>query len=183
MELSSSEKLILMMLCEVYEKLNIKGEIDPEFVKSAILTGNAWGLDWRYSGLVGSQDPEPSVVTEVVDILDMWSFIEESYDRLSDEDRVRVEIEAKPYGRDPRFPGFDGNNEADYVGVAQFLTTDLERFSRFEGRNMNSHSRSLDIHRRMYAAFEPIRGTLHGNLMDAGSLIKILKERVHPSRR
>ena len=37
MKPSSSEKLILMMLCEIYKKLGIKDDIDPDFVTSAII--------------------------------------------------------------------------------------------------------------------------------------------------
>lgn len=183
MKLSNSEKLILVMLCEIYEKLGIKGEIDPDFVKSAIYSGNTWGLDWQYSGLVNSDDAQPAIREEVVDILDMWSFIEDSYSRLSGDDQARVETEAAPFGKNPRFGGFDGNNESDHIGVARFLIEDLGRFSGFKNRELNSHMPSLDGHRRMYGAFKAIRHTLTGGLMGPDSLIAILKERIHPSQR
>lgn len=56
MQLSSGEKLILVMLSEVYEELSVKGEIDSTFIKAAILDNQIWGLDWKYSGLIGSND-------------------------------------------------------------------------------------------------------------------------------
>jgi hypothetical protein len=43
MKLTDSEKLTLIMLCEIYEKLGIKGELDSKFVKEAIFSGNTWG--------------------------------------------------------------------------------------------------------------------------------------------
>jgi hypothetical protein len=46
MKLSDGEKLILIMLSDVYEKLEIEGEINPKFVKSAIGSGHPWGLKW-----------------------------------------------------------------------------------------------------------------------------------------
>jgi len=53
MELGNAEKLILMMLCNIHEKLDIKGEIDPKFMRSAIQSGNLWGLEWEYLGIYG----------------------------------------------------------------------------------------------------------------------------------
>jgi len=35
-KLSDGEKLILLMLSEIYEKTGIEGEIEPEFIQSAI---------------------------------------------------------------------------------------------------------------------------------------------------
>ncbi|TOL43317.1 hypothetical protein CGH98_23025, partial [Vibrio parahaemolyticus] len=74
----------------------------------------------------------------------MWSFIEHSYAQLSDEEKVHLEEAAKPFGKDPKFPGFDGNNESSYMGIASFIVNDLERFEEFKGRNFNSHCPSLD---------------------------------------
>jgi len=73
MKLSDGEKLILFMLSELYEKLGIEGEMDPKFIKSAICSGNTWGLKWQYTGIFDSGETKPELVTEVANILDMWS--------------------------------------------------------------------------------------------------------------
>jgi hypothetical protein len=54
----------------------------------------------------------------------MWYFIESAYSKLSKKEKDRVEKEAYPFGKPVTFPGFDGNNESDYLGVARYLTRD-----------------------------------------------------------
>ena len=51
MKLSDGEKLIILMLSELYEKLGVEGEIEPDFIKSAIFGNQLWGLKWKYSGI------------------------------------------------------------------------------------------------------------------------------------
>jgi hypothetical protein len=187
MKLSDGEKLILVMLSELHEKLGIKGEIEPKFVREAIFSGNTWGLKWQYPGIFDSGESSEAVVSEVVNILDMWSFLEGGYKKLSKADKARVEKEAEPLGKDVRFHGFDGNNETEYMGVARFLIDHLNRFaSFFKGRDLNSHMPSIDGYRRMFAVFEPMRSSLGfggKENLDATQIIEILKARIHPSRR
>ena len=83
MELSDAEKLILTMLCEVHAHLGIAGELDPGFVRSALDSGNTWGLRWKYGALYdGNSRSDPPIVKEVAAILDMWSAIEDGYAAL-----------------------------------------------------------------------------------------------------
>ncbi len=44
MQLSDGEKLILMMLCDLYDKNEIEGEIDHTFVRDAIFENQTWAL-------------------------------------------------------------------------------------------------------------------------------------------
>ncbi len=39
-----SEKLILNMLCEIYEHMGVKGAIDHKLVQRTIWGGHGWGL-------------------------------------------------------------------------------------------------------------------------------------------
>jgi len=183
MKISDGEKLVLLMLSELYEELEVDGEIEPEFIRSAIFSNNLWAIPWKYSGIPFEDQEDPEIVREVMDILDMWSFIEHSYEQLSDEDKLILEKEAEPFGKDPKFPGFDGNNETSYMGTASFIVNDLERFEEFKGRNFNSHCPSIDGHRRMLSVFEKIRENLNFGPMSAEDLAAILKEKIHPSRR
>ena len=184
MKISDGEKLIILMLSELYEKLGVEGEIDPDFIKSAIFSDQLWGIKWKYSGIPFEESDDPEIVKEVVDILDMWSFVERAYQNLAPEEKNKLKIDADPFGEDPKFQGFDGNNETEYMGTAMFLVNELERFQEFQGRSFNSHCPSIDMHRRMLAEFEPIRRTLgHGRPMTLDDLITILKAIIHPSRR
>ena len=78
-----------------------------------------------------------------------------------------------------QFPGFDGNNEAEHLGIARFLINDLDRFSRFrEGhRDLNSHHPTLESYGRMLRVFEPIRQTLIGRRLSVNELAAILNGR------
>ena len=183
MKLSEGEKLIVLMLSELYEKLGVEGEIEPDFIKSAIFGNQLWGLKWKYSGIPFEESEDPEVVKEVVDILDMWSFIEYTYSHLTEAEKKQLEIDAAPFGKEPKFIGFDGNNETEYMGTAMFLVNDLERFQEFKGRNFNSHMQVVEIYSRMLETFEPIRENLTNKPMSVDDLTKILKAQIHPSRR
>jgi len=183
MKLTDGEKLITIMLSDLYEKLGIDGEIDPKFIKSAIFSENIWAIGWKYPGLPFENDSTPEIVREVSDILDMWFVIEESYAALSPKDKKLIEKEAKPFGKEPKFKGFDGNNESDYMSVANFLTDDLERFQTFKDRMLNSHMPSVGTYCRMLNAFKPINSQSMGNLLNATQLIAVLKEKIHPENR
>lgn len=182
-KISDGEKLILLMLSELYEKMDIDGEIEPEFIKSAIFRDHLWGIPWKYSGIPFENQETPEIVKEVVDILDMWSFIEYGYQNLSDEEKAQLEIDADPFGKEPKFRGFDGNNESEYMSVASFLINDLDRFQEFKGRSMNSHMPSIETYRRMQNAFEPMRRTLISGPLKLADLTVILKEMVHTENR
>ena len=93
------------MLCQLFKHLKVKSEIDPEFVQSAIHGGHYWALDWEYSGIFHRHEDSKEVVSEVVDVLDMWSFIERGFAELSKKDKERVATEAEPFGKHVRFSG------------------------------------------------------------------------------
>ncbi len=183
MKISNGEKLILLMLSDVYQKLGLEGGIDPEFVRSAIFKDQLWAFSWKYTGIQFSDDETPEIVKDVVDVLDMWSFIELAYDKLSDTEKETLKEQAHPFGDNPRFTGFDGNHETEYMSVARFLINDLERFDEFKGRSMNSHRPSIEGYRRMLSAFEPIRSTLAFRDLGVDQLAAILLEQIHPSNR
>lgn len=183
MNISDGEKLILLMLSEIYDRLDIDGEIDPDFIRSSIFSDNTWSIPWKYVGIPFQNQETPDVVKEVLDILDMWSRIEYSYSELTQQEKQQVEIAAKPFGKNPKFPGFDGNNETEHMGAASFLVNELDRFIEFKGRNFNSHFPSLDMHKRMLAAYEPIARESHYAQLTAENLIKILNEMTHPENR
>ena len=175
LRLSDGEKLITSMLCELYKHLEIDGEIDPLFIEKALHGGHYWGLDWQYSGIFDMPADSTETVHEVVQTLNVWRFLERSYANLSEKDKERVKKEAKPFGENVVFPGFDGNDETEHFSIAQFLINELGRFVEFKGRDLNSHMPSIDEYRRMIRAFEPMKPRLRGgNLLSVGHIIKLL---------
>jgi len=180
---ADGEKLIIMMLCQLFNHLKVKGEIDPAFVEEVIYGGHYWALDWGYEGLFHRHEDAAIVVSEVVDILDMWRFLESGFRELSKKDRDQVAKEAEPFGKNVLFLGFDENGEGEHIRVARFLIEKLGRFTEFKGRDLNAHMPTLGMHRRMLAVFEPIRSNLIGRDLNAAEIVKILEEKLHPSKR
>ena len=175
---SAGDKLILAMLCDLHQNQNIRGAIDPEFVMEAICGGHYWAFAWENSGLFDGHVDNPRVVYEVSKILDMWEFVEIGYEQLSQEQRQKVDAEIHPLAGPHLFRGFDGNEEGEHFRIAEFLVERMDRFRRFKGRELNSHWRSLDDHRRMIAAFKPMKPRLVRGSLSASQIIELLKSPV-----
>ncbi|HUK31195.1 MAG TPA: YfbU family protein [Candidatus Acidoferrum sp.] len=180
MELSDGEKLILMMLSEIHQKSRIENGVDSKLVQAAILSGNLWALKREFRGIFHGSEPRAEIVTEVLEILDKWRLIERSYGSLSHQDKAQLKTEAEPFGVEVTFSGFDGNYEAEHLGVAGFLVDDLGQFAVFKGRDLNSHVPCVDADRRMLAVFRALPPSAS---LTAADLAKLLKERIHPENR
>ena len=152
LRLSAGDKLILLALRDLSKHLKLKdGETDLDFIAETIFGGHSWGLEWKLPGVFHGHEDTKAVLDEVVDVLDMWSFLESGYEKLSKKDKARVAADAEPLGKHVKFSGFDGNNESEHIGVARFLIEQLDRFTSFKGRDLNSHMPSIDAYRRMFA--------------------------------
>jgi uncharacterized protein YfbU (UPF0304 family) len=172
--LSAGDKLNFMLLRDIAKHLKVPTEIDAELMAEVIYGGHYWAPVWEMQGLFHNHADRPADVSLVVNALDMWSFIEERVEKLEPKDLEKVK--AANYGHAPTFDGFDGNNEAELMSIASFLVEKMSRFSRFKGRDFNSHSPSAARQRRMIAVFEPIRATLgFGRQLNANQIIDILK--------
>jgi uncharacterized protein len=181
--LTDGEKLILLTLRGLFKQLNLDSEeADLDFIAEAIGGGHSWGLKWKFSGVFHDEEDSMAVVYEVVNILDMWSFLESGYEKLSKKDKGRIASDCAPFGEHVRFDGFDGNNEAGYISIAYFLIKQLNRFTKFEGRDLNAHVPTVAAHRRMLIVFEPLSRKLMGRELSALEIIAILKARLHPSK-
>ena len=177
MQLTDAERLILTMLCEIHEHLKIDKGIDPKFVQEAIATDNTWGLIREYDGIFHGHHETPEHVEEVVSILEMWRTIEFGFGQLTPEAQATVRTEAELFG-DPRFKGFDGNNESEQLGVAHFLVDHMNRFDELKGRELNSHCPTIDAYRRMLKVYMPMKTSI--TPLTAAELITILKAQLYP---
>lgn len=168
------EKISLIMMCEIQEHLEIQGEFEPDFVKSAILDGHLWALDWQYGGL-SEPDVSPTIPTQVGAIMDMWSYIEFSVGELDASGRADLEANSPIWGKDPKFRGFDGNNETRHMSVARFMVEKMRRFTEFSGRTFNSHAPEVAASMRMLSEFRAVDH--HGQPLNSDQLAKILNAR------
>lgn len=180
--MNASEKMIVSLLCELYKGMKIKGEFDPEFIQSAVRGGHYWALKWAYQGLLHGEYDDEQTLSEVVNILDMWNFIESSYARMPKKDKDYIKTNAKSEA--VKFVGFDGNNESKHRSIARFLVEKMGRFSEFKDRgDLDSHYPTLGIYRRMLSVFTPIRAKLVGRDLNATEMVEVLNERIHPTMR
>ena len=179
--ISDGEKLIMMMLRDLYKHQNVDGDIDTDFIQDALIGGHYWGLQWQYGGLLHDHADDPAIVSETIEILEMWYFIEGGYKELSEKDRDRIKKEAH-LASDISFHGFDGNNETKHFIVAKFLVNKLERFDIFNDRrrDLNSHSPSIEIYRRMLSVYRDMRGAISFVNPTAEQIIHLMNARLHP---
>ena len=181
--LSQGEKLILLMLCEVYDQLKIKGDIDAKLIRESVASGNLWGLGWSFPEVFANGEISDTTVTETINILSMWQRLEESYAALSQEDKEWLAAKAEPFGKHVQFSGFDNNNEIDHIRAARFLIEQLGRFQNFKGRSLDAHMPTIEAHRRMLEVFTPILNQLLNLDFPAAQIAEVMEARIHPSRR
>lgn len=178
---SGGERLAVLLLCHLIDPSSTEYEIDPKFILEAISRGHYWALDWEYPGLFEGEVDQPHVLREVIDMLEMWYFMESGYQKLSEQERGLVEREGAPFGKSVRFPGFDGNYETERLSIAKFLVNRLGRFDRFKGRDLNSHVPLTDAYRRMHPVFESMRWSLTaGGELSCSDIIALLQAMRHP---
>ena len=173
-QITDGEKLLLIMLGELAKGLKVKTDIDPDFIAEVIYGGHYWALDWRYVGIFHGHNDKRSTVSEVVNILDMWSYLENSFAQLPKKEQERVKKDIYPWT--VSYPGFDGNHESDHMGIAGFFVEKMDRFQTFKERGfLNSHMPTLDRHRRMLKGFEPLRKDRMGSPFTGDEIIAIMK--------
>jgi len=182
--LNNTEKLMTWMLSEILKnQINERKNKDDkkhdlksvDLIQEAIFGGHFWALSWELSGVIHDHVDDPKAVRAVVDILDTWAFIERAYADFSDTEKQRIAAEVGLRGKNPRFLGFDGNNETEHVGIARFLVEKLGRFESFKERDFNSHMPTVQRYRKMAAAFEPMRASLIGRELSPDQVIQLLK--------
>lgn len=153
MKLTDGEKIIISLLADIHKEMKIKGQTDVEKLMTSIYDGHLWSLKWDWTGLLHGYEASDKIVKQTTDILDMWCSLETSYAALSDDDQLTVRTVNG--GNPPVFRGFDGNNE-DHYGVARHLIDTMKRFQTFAGRDINSHSPSIERSLRMHRAYDII---------------------------
>lgn len=179
MKLSNPEKLILLMLSEIYEKLEINGDTNAKLIQSAIYSDNTWALSWEMPGVVGDspREPEPECVSQVSKILWMWSLIEDSYANFSVSERKSIEENAPPFGAHVKFTGFDGNHEAEYLNITRFMIEDLKRYSSLGLRDFNSHVPMVQTYQKMLARFDDMSDAYDHNGLSVDQVTELMKAR------
>ena len=174
MDMSKVERLMLMMICDLYKPPEER-EFDAEFVSKAIAYGHLWALDWEYDNIVTDFQYSREDVKETVDILNMWRVVEVEFGRLSSEEKERVSSAVETPAEYIRFRGFDGNNE-DHCAIARFMVREMGRWPEFKGRELNSHYPSVPGYRRMLHVYKQLTSGSIGRVkLTVDQLIQILQ--------
>ena len=148
-ELSLKERLFLSIQLRILEKLS------PDEAESLATWRKA--IDEGYSLHYGDFDGwildelDKEGCREVLDILEMHSRLLDGYNQLKDKT-----------GIDPdklKFLGFDGNDEGQYLGYAQYFIRDKDRYNELKdaGDGLNSHGPFLQVYRRMLKVWRPLK--------------------------
>jgi uncharacterized protein YfbU (UPF0304 family) len=173
MKLSDGEKLILIMLADMYKHLKIKGgEFDPDFIVSTIVRDHLWGFSLAHPGIPFEHEETPREVKETLDVLDMWRMLELDYKGLPTADKKKVQAATEPV----KFIGFDANDEKEHHGIALYLVNQLKTHEHFKNRDLNSHIPSIDGYRRMLRVFKSLVDRYAGSL-SADEIIQIMNAR------
>lgn len=177
------EKLTVTMLCQIHAKLGIEDGLDPELVEQAVNSDSMWILGWAYP-MMFPEVETPDEVIFVGNVFDMFSFVGAGYGQLSPGDKARVDESTPHAAAWLSFAGYDGNNEGEYLSIANTMVNRLDRYTEFsEVASKNSHCPSIKRYARMYAAFEPIRRNLVMRAMNADEIIQVIGEAIHPDNR
>lgn len=142
---------------------------------------------------------EPELSTReaefVMDVLDMFERLEDSYNELTDAEREHLGQHGQ-YA--VRFRGFDANHrrESRLLGYARHLIEDgrwesLAVYFTREHSHGNSHHQTYGTYERMREVFMPIwkqklragTGNRSDYLLDADQIAQVLRAAIHPSNR
>jgi uncharacterized protein len=176
--MSKAEQLIALLLCEIAKGDRESYEINPKLVADAICGGHLWALEWEYGMMLQETPTSQKDLSFVVDVLNMWRTLEFSFNKLSAEEQQRVKMATNWLDAKVTFPGFDGNEEGEFLSITRFMVEKLNRFDELKGRSLNSHTNNVSNHKRMYAVFHPINQALarrHDCNLKPEEMITILK--------
>ncbi len=181
MSYTQAEKLQILMLTEIFRKLNIENSFDPDIVDIAVTTDNTWILEWEYYALKTDEDTPPAVIW-VADVLTMYNELLFSFKQLAPHEVKQLGDGIKHFSgiETFTFPGFDGNNEGQLLIIADLL----KRANRFTNMDItkNSHSPTKDVYTRMLKVYEAERKNfIDGKGFPVQSLVDIINARIHPS--
>ncbi|MFM0381580.1 YfbU family protein [Paraburkholderia strydomiana] len=173
---SDGEKMLMLMMRDMFKALKVKGaDTDADFLAEVIYGGHYWAPKWQMTGVFHDHVDNPDDLKHVVDVLDMWSFIEEAYEKFSAEQKTAIAEQVGPWAERVQFNGFDGNNESSQRSIALFMVNQMDRFTRFKGRDLNSHCPTYDRYHRMVELFEPMRAGLIGHGLSVDQVVTLLK--------
>lgn len=159
MELSKKDRLILFNQYEILKNLNPDEKKYYETNQEIIQEGFVYDYHLLDSFLY---EETPASVSEFVyEVLQMYRCIRDSYHNYDEKDKEEFEK------LDPKFRGFDGNEESEYYTYACFLLEKLGKYEEsYEGGKIdtNSHCNMVDEYKEMILRWKEVRSSKYGSL-------------------
>lgn len=151
MELSQSERLILYNQYEILKQLTKdKHDIKHyETVQTALQSGYTRNYD-IFCSHICEKELESEKMTYVYDVLDMYRLLSDSVDELHAPEKELIN------SHDISFRGFDGNEESEYLGYADFIINSLGAYSENKRPALNSHAPTLWRYDKMLSQLRKI---------------------------
>lgn len=176
MKFSDEQRLIVMMLADIQKELKINREFDPDFILRAAAWKHEFAIGWKHASVFEESDT-PEGFRFVVNVLDMFSFLERANSELTAAERADLDARVgwKTAGR--WFDGFDGNNESElrsYVGVAINELGMFEDLKNGKHDDFNSHGPREGRYARMLDVFLTIRPKLGDRELTVDDLVDVL---------
>lgn len=154
-EMTDAQKLIVALLIDNSRPVDQR-QYDYELIESALFGGNSWAVRRKYSGIFIDEDPDPQIVKEVADAFMMWSFVENAVGNFSATQKTEYESLVGEHDQDPKYLGYDGNNETDHYSATEMMVESLDKFGEFFGREHNSHLPTAQTYRQMVHEFKRV---------------------------
>lgn len=166
--LSNTERLILA------NQFEILGHLKKDDSYLHLAEDLRDGHEWIYEQRLRVSEIIPAEKVEyILIILGIYSDIRDSYNQLSDKSGIEEHLTT--------FPGFDGNNESEFLHFAQALSRN-NNFSETIGKNArNSHMPTTEIYCRMISEWEKLGKPRFP--LSKEQIQNILDARIHPSNR
>ncbi|EJD6377281.1 YfbU family protein [Providencia rettgeri] len=171
------DKLNTLMLCDIIEHLKINTELDAELIRYAITSGNDWILNSEYGSLLNIDAVKKEEVDYVVNILNMYRGLSAALKKFSIDVKKKLisNYRLKIIDCDIQIPGFDGNNESQYINIVEgFLKTD--RFSEQKEPIANTHSNTTAHYRAMLSEYEKLNAPMRRFEITEDEFINIISK-------
>jgi uncharacterized protein YfbU (UPF0304 family) len=173
------ERIIAAMLADIGQHLKVKGNVDFAEIESAIGHYQEWSIAQTHSHIVPDGFEMPPHVRETHDILNMWRVLDDAIAALTPADRTKLgSLPGVP--AQPGFSGFDANNE-DHYHAAKYMIDNMGLYPERKGKPLNSHSPTIGMYRRMYAAYRKVMDRkAFGAGWTAADVEEVLRAVPHP---
>ena len=143
MNFTDAERVILANQYEILGKLDLDNEKTYLDLAENLRDGHEWIYNQKIS-------VSPIFTKEqsdfVASILELYNFIQNSFDDLSDKGSLTADR--------VKFPGFDGNNEGDYKRFFSALVEN-DQFAHVNA-NINSHIQKIPTYKNMLDKWESL---------------------------